>query len=475
MPPTPYLVVGLGKAGFAAARALAEAAGRAAVRAWDSAVDTAQLERAAELRRAGVEVRLGGDGLDLLGDVGTIVKSPGVPPDIPLVAEALRRRLPLLDELEIGWHLVPAPALGVTGTQGKSTTSALCVELLKTQGFDPALVGNTEFGPPLSELAARPPKSVVAEVSSYQAEFARSLAFDAAVFTNLTPDHLNRYEDMEAYAAAKRRLFVREEWCVPLASLNRDDEVGRVLAREVEDRGGRALTYGFDEGAGYRIASCRWDLRAAEVVVEAPDGRVRFETSLPGRHNAANATAVLALGDGLGLPREATLAALAATAPVPGRFEPVEVDRPFDVVVDYAYTRRSVTRVLEAGRRLVAERGGRLLTVFAMVGRTGPLIGREVGRRARELSDHLILCGSSYRGEPRLVTLAELKAGAEAAAGGTLETVVGRREAIERALALAQANDLVMVLGRGPTSREATDWRGGFVDLDDRQVVRELA
>ena len=73
------------------------------------------------------------------------------------------------------------------------------------------------------------------------------------------------------------------------------------------------------------------------------------------------------------------------------------------------------------------------------------------------------------------MTLAELKAGAEAAAGGTLETVVGRREAIERALALAQANDLVMVLGRGPTSREATDWRGGFVDLDDRQVVRELA
>lgn len=317
--------------------------------------------------------------------------------------------------------------------------------------------------------------SVVAEVSSYQAEFANDLAFDAAVFTNLTPDHLNRHENMDAYAAAKRRLFVRGEWSVPLASLNCDDEVGRGLATEVGERGGRVLTYGFGRGADYRVASCRWGLREAEVTVEAPDGTVRFETALPGAHNAANATAVLALGEGLGVPREATLEALAAARPVPGRFELVGVDRPFDVIVDYAYTRHSVGCALETGRRLVSERGGRLLAVLALVGRTGPIIGREVGERARELSDHLILCASSYRGEPRLVTLAEVKAGAETAAGGTLEAVIGRRAAIERALQIAGPGDLVMILGRGPTAREATDERGGFVELDDCQIVRELA
>jgi UDP-N-acetylmuramoylalanine-D-glutamate ligase len=476
LPPGPYLVVGLGLAGFAAARGLAKHVGGGSVRVWDSAADATQLERAAELRRAGVEVRLGGDGLDLLGDARTLVKSPGVPPEIPLVAEALQRGMAVVDELEIGWHLVAAPGVAVTGTNGKSTVSALCVELLRTQGLDPVLTGNTEFGPPLSELACgRPPSSVVAEVSSYQAEFARSLAFDAAIFTNLTPDHLNRHVSMEAYAAAKRKLFVRGDWCVPLASLNSDDELGRALGREIGQRGGRALTYGFEEGADYRIASCRWGLRDAEVAVETPEGRARFETSLPGAHNAANATAVLALGDGLGLPREATLSALATTSPVPGRFELVEVDRPFDVVVDYAYARNSVGEVLRTGRRLVAERGGRLLTVLAIIGRAGPGIGGEVAAHARELSDHLVLCASSYRGEPRIVTLAKMAAGARAAAGGSLEIVIGRRQAIARALETARPGDLVMILGRGPTTREATDWRGGFVDLDDCEIVRELA
>lgn len=476
LPPGPYLIVGLGRAGFAAARALAENAGAGSVRAWDSAVDAVQLERAGELRRAGVEVHLGGDGLDALGDARTVVKSPGVPPEVPVVAEARRRGAEIVDELEIGWHLVPSPIVGVTGTNGKSTTSALCVELLSAHGLEPVLAGNTDFGPPLSELAGgEPPASVVAEVSSYQVELARELAVDAAVFTNLSPDHLNRHRDMEAYGAAKRKLFVRGDWCVPLASLNLDDDLGRRLAAEVRERGGRALTYGFGEGADYRIVDSRWGLREAEAVVETPDGTVRIESRLPGRHNAANATAVLALGDGLGLPREPTLAALAAVDPVPGRFEAVEVSRPFDVVVDFAHSADAVAKNLETARETAVARGGRLLTVLSLMGRTAPLIGREVGAVARGLSDHLILCGSSYRGEPRLVALAAMAAGARPVEGGRLEIVIDRRAAIAKALAVAEAGDVVVLLGRGPTTREATDWRGGFVHLDDREVVRELA
>jgi UDP-N-acetylmuramoylalanine-D-glutamate ligase len=476
LPAGPYLVVGLGRAGLAAARALAESVGPAAVRVWDSAADAAQLERAAELRRLGVEVHLGGRDFDALGDARTVVKSPGVPPEVPVVAEALRRKAEIVDELEIGWCLVPSPVVGVTGTNGKSTTSALCLELLAAHGLEPVLAGNTEYGPPLSELAGgEQPASVVAEVSSYQLEFARELALDAAVFTNLTPDHLNRHRTMEAYGAAKRRLFVRGDWCVPLASLNFDDALGRRLAAEVRDRGGRALSYGFGEGADYRIVDSRWGLREAEAVVETPHGTVRVESRLPGRHNAANATAVLALGDGLGLPRETTLAALAAVDPVPGRFEAVEVSAPFDVVVDFAHSADAVAKNLETAREAAVARDGRLLTVLSLLGRTAPLIGREVGAAARELSDYLVLCGSSYRGEPRLVALAAMVAGARSAQGGRLEVVIDRREAIAKALDAAEAGDVVMILGRGPTTREATDWRGGFVHLDDREVVRELA
>lgn len=475
LPPGPYLVVGLGRAGFAAARALAAKVGPGSVLVWDSAANAPQRRRAEALRAAGVEVRLGGEALGWLDAARTVVKSPGVRPDTPLVAEALRREMAVIDELELGWHLVPAPTVAVTGSNGKSTTSALCLQLLAAHGFEPVLTGNTEFGPPLSELAlGEAPRSLVTEVSSFQAELARELAVDAAVFTNLTPDHLNRHGGMAPYRAAKRRLFVRGEWCVPFASLNQDDDLGRRLAGEVRERGGEVRTYGFGSEADYRIVECAWDLRSAKLAVAAPGGKVEMETRLPGRHNAANVTAALALADGLGLPRETTVAALSAAEPVPGRFELVEVDRPFDVIVDFGYTPGSVSAALRAARELVAARGGRLLTVLAMVGRAGVSIGREVGARARELSDHLILSASSYVGEPRLKNLAEAAAGARAAKGGSLEIVIDRREAIAAALSRAGPGDLVMVQGRGATGREATDRRGGFRKLDDREIVREL-
>jgi UDP-N-acetylmuramoylalanine-D-glutamate ligase len=476
LPAAPYLVVGLGRAGMAAARAVASRGDAAAVRAWDAVADAPQLERAQALRCLGVDVWLGGNGLEALGDVQTVVKSPGVPPDAPVVAEAIRRRLAIVDELELGWRLVPAPTVAVTGTNGKSTVAALCASVLDGHGLEPVLSGNTDFGPPLSELSlGEPPRSVVAEVSSYQAECSPELAVDGAVFTNLTPDHLNRHGTMEAYGAAKRALFVRGDRAVAVAALNVDDELGQAIARDIEERGGRALRYGWSADADYRIVGCRWGLREAEVEIDSPDGYVSLTTRLPGAHNAANATSALALADGLSLPRDRTVDAIASAAPVPGRFEVVDVGRPFDVVVDFAYSVDSVAAVLATARAVVRPRGGRLVTVLAIVGRAGPLTGRDVGGVARERSDHLILSGTSYRGEPRLVTLAQLAAGARDARGGILEIVIDRRLAIARALAAARPGDLVAILGRGPSVREATDTRGGFHRLDDRQAARELA
>lgn len=473
--PGPYLVVGLGRAGLAAARALAARAGSHPVVVWDAAADGPQRQRAEALRAVGAEVRLGGEALDLLDSVRAVVKSPGVRADIPLIAEALRRGMVVSDELELGWRLVPSPTVAVTGSNGKSTTSGLCLQLLAAHGFEPVLTGNTEYGPPLSEVAlGETPDAIVAEVSSFQAELARDLAPDAAIFTNLTPDHLNRHGGMAAYRAAKRRLFVRGDWCVPFASVNQDDDLGRQLAREIRDRGGEVSTYGFGEEADYRIVECRSGLQAAEVGVEAPDGMVELEIGLSGRHNAANVTAVLAFADWARLPRETTVAALSAAEPVPGRFERVEVDKPFDVFVDFGYTPGSVYSTLSNAHELAAARGGRLLVVFAQLGRAGTAIGSEVGACARELSDHLILSASSYIGEPRVKNLAHAAAGARTAEGGSLEIVLDWRRAIATALARAEPGDLVVLQGRGATAREATDRRGGFRALDDRRIVREL-
>jgi UDP-N-acetylmuramoyl-L-alanyl-D-glutamate--2,6-diaminopimelate ligase len=476
LPPPPYLVVGLARAGTAAGRALATHVGPGSVRAWDSLADASQRERARALRRLGIDVLLGGDGVERLEGVRTVVKSPGVPWEIPVIAEAGRRGLPIVDELEIGWRLLPVPTVAVTGTNGKSTVASLCLSILERHGLRPELSGNTDFGPPLSELGLGPaPGSVVAEVSSYQAEASPELAVDGAAFTNLTPDHLNRHRTMEAYGAAKRALFVHGDRTVPVAALNVDDELGRAIADEVEERGGSALRYGRSEDAGHRIVASRSGLREAEVELETPEGPLTLATRLPGAHNAANVTAALALADGLGLPRGPTVSAIAETASVRGRFEAVDVGRPFDVVVDLAYSPDSVKVALAAARELVRPRDGRVVAVLGVIGRAGPSTGRIVGRLAREGSDHLILCGTSYRGEPRMVTLAELVKGARDADGGSLEVVIDRRQAIARAMAAARPGDLVAILGRGHIILEATDARGGFRPLDDRQVAMELA
>jgi|GEM_PF-393986 len=475
LPPGPFLVVGLGRAGMSAARALAAQGRPGRVWAWDSSADAVQRQGAAELRALGVEVRLGGDGLDLLAGVTTVVKSPGVPPEAPVVAAALARGLEVFDELEIGWRLLAAPTIGITGTKGKSTVSALCVAILAAHGLEPVLCGNTEFGSALAEVAAGPPRpSLVAEISSYQLEFPGEMLVDGAIFTNLSPDHLNRHASMAEYGAAKRNLFVRGDDAVPLAALNVDDELGAVLAREVEERGGRSLRYGRDGAADYRIVGCDWDLRRAELRLETPSGAVAVETRLPGLHNAANVAAALALADGLGLERGPTLAALASVAPVRGRFEAVDVDAPFDVVVDFGICPAGVAAALEAARPLAAARGGRVLAVVCALGRSAVAHGPQTGALARGLADHLILSGASYRGEARLPPLAALAAGARPVAGGELEIAIDRRDAIARAIELARPGDVVVLIGRGPTAREATDLRGGFVELEDARVAREL-
>jgi len=444
--------------------------------AWDGAVDRPQIARARALRGLGIDVRLGGDGVELLAGIGTLVKSPGVRLDAPLVVAARARGIPMVDELDIGWRLVPVPTYAVTGTKGKSTVATVCAAMLAAHGIEPALAGNTEFGPAVSELSlGEPPAAVVAEVSSYQAESSPALTADAAIFTGLSLDHVDRYDSLESYGDAKRRLFAWGERVVPLAILNVDDDFGRRLAAELDQRDCSVVRYGQAADADYRIESCRWGSCEAEATIATPTDTTLLHTRLPGVHNAGNAVALLALSDSLGLPREPTLTGLAAAAPVPGRFEMVAADLPFEVMVDLAFTEDSVTKTLETARALVEPRGGRLLTVAGLVGRSGPDTGKEVGAAARRLSDHLVLSGVSYRGEPRLVTLTTLAAGARAAKGGTLEIVIDRRAAIARALELARPGDFVALLGRGPIAHEATDWRGGFVPLDDREVVLELA
>jgi UDP-N-acetylmuramoyl-L-alanyl-D-glutamate--2,6-diaminopimelate ligase len=474
LPRGTYLVVGLGKAGSAAVQALLSCRAAERVLAWDSASTAPVRGVARRLRGRRVEVSLGGDGRSALADAGsaaTIVKSPGIDFETPIIQCAEERGLCVLDELELGWRMSRGPIIAVTGTNGKSTTTRLLAAVVEASGERAELAGNTEFGPPLS--AAGSAGWTVCEVSSFQLEACPSFLPDIAVFTNLTPEHLTRHLTMERYGAAKRRLFVRAGRAAPVAVINLDDPFGGRLAREVTQAGGRVLTYGFAGAADVQIERADWDMRRARLSMRTPDGRLECPTRLPGAYNASNVAAAFAMGHALGLSARRVAEALARVRAPAGRWELVSGSAPFDVLVDYAHTPDGIRQLLQSVRAAVRGRNGaRVRTVFGAVGLRDSEKARESARVVSMLSDQLILTTGSAPRDPRMVRLDELRRAA--ASEGAVEVVLARRAAIERAIGAASPGDVVAVLGLGALGRQVLDAAGSIAPHDDREAAREI-
>ena len=274
LPPGPYLVAGVGRAGSSAARALT-ARGYGPVQAWDGLRRPQERQAAESLAREGV-VTHGGDGLALLDAPPaprTIIKSPGLRFDTPLIDAAVRRGLSVLDESELGWHLDPRPLIAVTGTNGKSTTTALVAAILQAAGRAPVTAGNTRFGVPYSETAGHAGDTVVAELSSFQLEGCSALAPDAALLTNITFDHLYRHGTHAAYAACKRRLFGDGEAVVATAAIGTDQAAGRELARDLRACGTTVVTFGRDATADLRVLAVEPRVDGARI--DSPTGAAR--------------------------------------------------------------------------------------------------------------------------------------------------------------------------------------------------------
>ena len=354
-PEGPYLVLGCGRAGLAAAEALAGIGDPPGVTVWDAFDGSANRARSARLTAAGVSVELGAWQPRLLQRVSPriVIKSPGVPADAVPVRDSLRLGIPVIDELDLGGRLSRRQLVAVTGTDGKSTVCSLLASAL---GNGTPVAGNTEFGVPLSALPRTGGPAVV-EVSSYQLEFSFEPFAALAVLTNLTREHLHRHGTMDAYAAIKRRLFLLGDRNVPRAVLNVDSEAGRSFARRLTAAGSQVATFGAERDADYRILESTWGHTTARTRVGTADGELVVDSRLPGRHNADNVTAALAASDLLGLPRAPTLAAIAAADGVPGRWDHVEAGQPFRVIVDFAHTEAGLGSVLRTARS-VADREG---------------------------------------------------------------------------------------------------------------------
>ncbi|HVD38518.1 MAG TPA: UDP-N-acetylmuramoyl-L-alanyl-D-glutamate--2,6-diaminopimelate ligase [Solirubrobacterales bacterium] len=371
--------------------------------------------------------------------------------------------------------------VGVTGTNGKTTTAFLVREILRAADYSCGLLGTVKqiVGGVEKEVERTTPEAIelqktfrqmleggdeacAMEVSSHAMALRRADAihFEVAIFTNLTQDHLDFHADMEDYFLAKRKLFEAEGTKVRI--VNVDDPYGRRLASEFE-----CITFSAEGAeADYSAREVAFDASGASFAV----GELQLRTGLPGHFNVANALGAFAAAEAMGVGPEIAVAGLAKAARVPGRFEPIDEGQGFSVLVDYAHTPDSLENVLRAARRLTA---GKLISVFGAGGDRDRDKRPKMGRAGAELSDLAVITSDNPRSEDPETIVAEVAGGAEAAEGvSDLEIVVDRREAIALALGRAEPGDTVVIAGKG--HEQGQEFEGGRkVPFDDREVARE--
>lgn len=379
--------------------------------------------------------------------------------------------------------------VGITGTNGKTTTSYLVHAIFEAAGVPCGILGTVSYqigatvqpathttpeAPELQQLLRQMVeascRACVMEVSSHalalrRADFTR---FAGAVFTNLTRDHLDFHADMESYFAAKRRLFEMLPADAP-AAINADDPRGEALVRVV----GRPVTYALTRDADVRAENVASSLEGLRFDIRTRHGIVHVRSQLLGRPNVYNILAAVAVTSELGIPIEAIERGLAALVGVPGRFEVVST--PADdvsVIVDYAHTDDALRNLLETARPLAARR---LITVCGAGGDRDKTKRPLMGMVAARLSDVVVITSDNPRTEDPVRIMEEVRRGADAETRqrhGQVLSVVDRREAIARALRLAASGDLVLVAGKGHERYQEIG--GKRIPFDDVAVAREL-
>ena len=444
--PSSAVIVGLGRTGLSCARYLRERGCRLAV--TDTRPEPPQL---AALRALDPQIPLCLGGLDerLLDDALCVVVSPGVSLEEPFLAEARRRGLEILGDIELFARAVDAPVVGITGTNGKSTVTTLLGRMAARSGMKVRVGGN--LGEPALDLLAAAHRAgeavglYVLELSSYQLESTHSLDLAAAVVLNVTADHLDRYASVAAYADAKARIFARCDTAV----INLDDPLVVAMPRP----GQRTLSFSLraEIGADYAVAireGDAWLMRRSEPLLPMSAMHIR------GLHNGANALASLALGEALELPLSAMLAELQA---FPG------LDHRTQWVADVA----GVTYIDDSKGTNVGA------TIAAVAGMEGPLVIIAGGDGKNQDFTPL---AAAFRGKVRHTVLI----GRDARLVGkvlrgvcTMEYCDSLEEAVQAASAAARSGDTVLLSPACASLDMFRDYthRGAVF----AQAVRELA
>ncbi|MHB1842948.1 MAG: UDP-N-acetylmuramoyl-L-alanyl-D-glutamate--2,6-diaminopimelate ligase [Sulfobacillus sp.] len=376
--------------------------------------------------------------------------------------------------------------IGVTGTNGKSTVAFLVAELLKLIGHPCGLIGTVwvdtgrrrlkeERTTPevsdvcryLHEMVGNHLDWAAMEVSSHALALGRvsGLRYRAAIFTNLTRDHLDYHRTMEAYGDAKAKLFESLD-SAGLAILNADDPAHEKMARRTQ---GTVVTYGVSSAAAdFRASHVSLAEQGSRFELTGPSLRLAVESPLIGRFNVANLLASLTVLISLGFDPEQLVGVVPQLTAVPGRFERVPGTQPFAVVVDYAHTPDGLEKALAAAREVTR---GRVIVVVGCGGDRDAGKRPVMGEMATRQSDLAVLTSDNPRTEDPLGILAEMESGARRG-HGPFRVIPDRRQAIAYALGAARAGDIVLIAGKGHEAVQVIGDRE--MPFDDRLVASEL-
>ncbi|HUE86740.1 MAG TPA: UDP-N-acetylmuramoyl-L-alanyl-D-glutamate--2,6-diaminopimelate ligase [Vicinamibacterales bacterium] len=421
-----------------------------------------------------------------------IVTEAARPEDVDtpwLIVSDARLALALLADVFYDHPSRRMQVIGVTGTNGKTTTGYLLASILDAASSKAGLLGTVTYrlgaeereasrttpeAPDvqqlLDEMIRQGCQSAVMEVSSHALALKRvdGMRFAAGVFTNLTRDHLDFHEDMETYFQAKRRLFELLPEDAP-GVINLDDPRGPALV----DVPKQVVTFAIGQAADVMPSPVEFTLDGLSFDVRTPRGTVRVESRLVGRPNVYNILAASATAIAIGIPLDAIARGVKGLTGVPGRFEVVSA--PGDevtVVVDYAHTDDALRNLLETARPLAPKR---LVTVFGCGGDRDATKRPLMGMVAARLSDLVVITSDNPRSEDPQRIIEEIKRGIPAGGQGgrapDVQAIVDRREAIERAVEQAEAGDLVLIAGKGHEKYQQIGDR--VLPFDDGAVARQ--
>jgi len=402
------------------------------------------------------------------------LRSPAASAVPQLVVDDTRRALGPLAAAVLGDPSEQLLTVGITGTNGKTTTAQMLAAIFERAGLPTGLVGTlsgvrtTPEAPDLQRtlagFCAEGERAAVLEVSSHALALHRvdGTRFDAAVFTNLGRDHLDLHGTEEAYFRAKASLF--EPSFTDLAVVNVADRHGRLLADTLEGGPVGVVAFDVEQLDGVEIGTSSHGYRWRDRRVEVPLG---------GAFNVANSLAALTAAEALGIATDVAVSALADLPPVPGRYE-VVVDGAdpggpgFTVIVDYAHTPDGLEQLLTAAR---AGGSRRTIVVFGCGGERDQEKRPEMGEVAGRLADEVIITSDNPRSEDPERIIADVLAGVDQQHRATVTSDADRRSAIAEGLRRAAAGDVVLVAGKG--HERTQDLGDRVVDFDDRSVVRE--